>query len=241
VAAGLTAGLIGGLTAFIMTGGWATVLATTINKSEMDIRLLAEVTPHRQDVAGELGPAGGRQNDAAQTLLRRYPDLQALPAEQRLALLREKIISDIGVGIPVGIWLGILFTLLSFGLFGTCGTILASVLMRRHGSVRHMILPYLEGTIPAAWLILFCYLQLFYQIHDANPLFVLSFAALACAAWAGILRDWPVYLRASWYAAGIAAVLRLAQVHIPWLMDVFVYLVAAVVIIRHGLLQRRLA
>lgn len=182
VIAGLATGLVGGITAFFVSGGWGTVIASTVPSMMDDLWLL--------------------RNESK--ILEHYPDLENVAEDRRREILSYKIIGDLAAGVPRGIWLGMLFTLVSFGAFGVLGTIVAGELQRREGSAVAVILPYLEATILSAWFILLTYLQMFYPTERVQGrwLVLLLFAALTASAVAGVLHRWPGWVRAGMYVIG---------------------------------------
>jgi hypothetical protein len=188
--AGLATGLVGGLTAFIISGGWATVQARSVFGSMDDLRLLGRM---------------GSEDDGP--ILQRYPDLGEVPPDERGRLLVEKIVGDQVVGIPVGITLGVVFTLAAFGLFGVLGTRVAGALLRRGDSHATVVFAYLEATFASAWLILLGFLQIFYPSPAQQPWLVLAVvAALAYAAVVGVQRGWRWPVRGAIYGMGLVLI-----------------------------------
>lgn len=227
--AGLATGLTGGVTAFIISGGWGSVMATTVMISAGDLHLLSHLNG---------------QDDVTEALLARYPDLRDASPAERSSLLRDKIMGDLIVGIPRGIWLGMLFTMVSIGIFGVLGTMVAGALLRRDERMLMAILPYLEATIPSAWLILLGYLQVFYPLDGSGWrwLVVLLFGLLSVGAVVGVLKDWPARLRFALYLAGTQTGItcfRIAHGQPNWLADTAVFLIAAGFVLGHFVGLRR--
>ncbi len=195
VLAGLATGLVGGITCFVISGGWATVQARTVFASMHDLALLGQRTVE----------------EAA--LLDRYPALRDVPVEQRGRLLADKIVGDLVVGIPQGVWLGMLFTLSAYGLFSVLGTRVAGVLVRRHTRPLVVLLAYLEATLAWAWLLLLAFLQIFYPAGRVQfPWLVLALVAvLAYLAAVGVLREWWWPWRGMCYTVGIGGLWMVAS------------------------------
>src|SRR5262249_39839559 len=153
------------------------------------------------------------EKQAAERLLRQYPDLRDLPAPSRGPALHHKVRADLMAGIPVGVWLALLF---AFGLGeAICvgGAVAGGPLLRRRGRIAAVVLPYLEVGVPGTFLISLAFGALFGLSVDRFTLLIWHpvlglFLALAVA---GALRRWPgrvrLLLQAGWvFALGMLAV-----------------------------------
>lgn len=137
--AGLTTGLTSALAAYAVGLGWTVALATTVVPSIADLTLFAEATKT---------PAAGAQ--PADALLKYYPDLARKPADERGGLFFAKIVSDQVAGTAQGVWWGVGLALGSVGALGFFGTLVGSWLLRRGGTWRGNVVPYLELTVATA-------------------------------------------------------------------------------------------
>jgi hypothetical protein len=237
--AGVATGLVGGVTALLTTLGWATILAQAVLPSFQPLGLLID----RYEARAVVPPGGADATDKPKpshdALLDAYPDLKNIPEGERLAALCNKILADLIVGIPRGIWLGTLFTLISFVSFGVYGTMAAGDLLRHFGGTRRAVLPYLQATVPGCLLILALYQNLFFfgerwpgSTHS-GWLVVLLLAAMTLMAAAGVIQRWPGPLWLALYAAGLIAFLRLTWQDLPWYADVVVYTLGIATVARH--------
>jgi predicted Ser/Thr protein kinase len=226
VAAGAATGLLAGLAAFAFGGGWIFVVATTRstpNHRDSDLWLLSAAAriepapdPRMPRPAGKPGPG------PAERLLERYPDLDEVPVQERGQVLYHKISADWSVGIPVGIWLGLITFLSVTVAVSLLETLAASILLGRLGQVRSMILPYIELVLPGEILVVGIVggsLRLFagwFTGHTGLLLalgLALVFLALTVTA---VLRGWH------WLVRGL--------LHLGWLGSLVVY--AAMVMAR---------
>jgi hypothetical protein len=229
VAAGAATGLVGGMAGFAFGGGWLFLIITTllpVNQEDSDLRLLSETAWVAPGPAPGKPPAGARaQHSPADRLLERYPDLRRVPAAERGQLLYRKILGDVTMGIPLGIWLGLLL-LLGMGVtISLAETIAASILLRRLGSARAVVWPYIELAIP--WVVLcmvliggsFRFLYGWFTGHTGQLLLLLLGLVLVVLAITAVLRGWHWLLRcllhASWLVSlGVWRSMETAR--IPW-------------------------
>jgi tRNA A-37 threonylcarbamoyl transferase component Bud32 len=176
VAAGAITGLIAGVIAFTLSYGWLLVDFTAVHPVEADLKTLAEAA------------AAGR----TEAVLARYPDLRDTPTNERAGLLYHKIRADLITGIPTGIWLGMLYIVGIFGGACTCETMAAGALLRRHGQLGPMVLPYVEIAVPSSILICgaFGALAGFYFNLFTLHVWHLSMVAFLVLTIVSILRGW---------------------------------------------------
>jgi hypothetical protein len=188
---GLATGLVGGVTAFAISGGWATVLAVTLDA-------------HVHSDLVMLGESVGATPEHTDEMLERYPDLRAAPEPKRGRLLADKIASDLVAGTAVGMWLGLLFIVTAFGSLGVLGTVLTGELLRRPRS-GGLVLTYLEATLPSAFLVLLLFFWLFFPsaVSRATGLAILLFVVLACLAVIATLHNWRWPIRGTAYTLGV--------------------------------------
>jgi hypothetical protein len=152
VGAGLGTGLAAGLSQFTFGTGPATVLALAIVVSLQDLKLLAEgyATRAGPPVSEEPQQPKPHPQDA---LLEKYPDLAAVPEQQRAGILYGKIAADNVAGTFLGIWLALLMSFWAGAGMAVCQTTVAGSLLRSRNRLRAVFLPYLELSLPAGILI----------------------------------------------------------------------------------------
>jgi hypothetical protein len=191
VAAGAITGLIAGVIAFALSYGWLLVDFTAVHPVEADLKILSEAA------------AAGH----TEAVLAKYPDLRDTPANERAQLLYHKVRADLLTGIPMGIWLGMLYIVGIFGGVCTCETMAAGALLRRHGQLGPMVLPYVETAVPSSVLICFAFGALagFYFNLFTLHVWHLSMVAFLVLAIVGILREWHwgvrVALQLGWFVS----------------------------------------
>jgi serine/threonine protein kinase len=215
--AGAATGLIGGVTAFALYFGESAVLALTVLPAQEDMQLLIQPGSER--------------------LLQKYPDLGALPEDQRADALVRKTAADMLFTLPGGIVLGIYYTLSWFGGGALVGTLAAGYLWRRGGKWYTLVLPYLELTLSIAALVVMLAAVVGKTISARpwgvafSPALVLAIlGAQALFAWKAVPGRWHPLLRLSLYAACFVLLLRAFGVGLPWYVDVSVGASAAVVL-----------
>jgi hypothetical protein len=201
LAAGLITGLVGGVTLFVLCGGWLGVIQTAIFPTDEEVRMVSEA-------AWADGP------EAREKLLERYPDLRQINPSWRGIMFAGKIHTDLMAGVPLGIWLGAVAILGVFSGVGVGGALAAGVVVRRHGRRPIVLLFYAELALPAVILVgltfhvvLLLVVQDFVTLLWAPPLFACMVLAIVAA-----LRRWHwlvrVALQAAWMAAACLVLMR---------------------------------
>lgn len=204
---GLGTGLVGGISSFILSTGPAYVIAFAVVPSLADLTLLRQGTfEEGPNVAGK--EVDSKKRGAAATLIDKYPDLRAIPAEKRGQVIFAKMIDDHVAGIFKGIWLGSLMSL-GFGLgIAVCETMAAGYLVRSGKQVRALLLPYLELAVPG-YLLVTSILQALFSAFGIGHFTAwlesfLMYPLLLCLAILGVTRPWPWLLRLGLYSAWVA-------------------------------------
>jgi hypothetical protein len=204
IAAGAIAGFLCGATTFTLSMGWNFINLTALWPVQADLELLSEAA------VADLTPPGGAPDPAPKRrprpqdrLLEKYPDLRAVPADERGRVLSQKILTDLAGGIPPGIWFGALFVLTVGVPVFTAQVVVAGPLLRRHGPRPMVLLPYVDESVPATVLFLFAYsapLERYFNL----PLRVwhLALFVLLGLALTGTRRGWPGPLRLLLHAEG---------------------------------------
>jgi hypothetical protein len=198
IAAGSITGLCLAAVIFTVSLGWIIVIITAVLPARSDLGLLSEtawIEPASQTEMPESVVQAHR--DAVKRALEKYPDLEQVPPEKRGVLLYSKVLTDVTTGIPSGLCYSMLCCLGAGVLLCVGETMAASLLLRRQGRVRAMLVPYLEVTFPGTTLFLFCFNLLFGLYAGAFVVglpHLLLFGLLVLAI-AGPLRGWPWLLR----------------------------------------------
>jgi hypothetical protein len=146
---------------FTISYAWLGVIMTAVFPAGKDLSLLSEA-------------AASRRPDS---LLERYPDLRAVPEQERGRLLHDKIMAGLMARVPLGIWLMMLYVVAVTEIVCVSLTMVAGRLLRRQGSVRTCLLPYAEVVLPGVMLIS--------VVFDA--LFTVYFQKFVAQIWHGTL------------------------------------------------------
>jgi hypothetical protein len=220
VAAGGATGLLGGLAAFALGGGWLFVVGTTLytpNHKDSDLWLLSKAARMDEEPGPGMAEPGAKlRRGPAERLLEKYPDLRAVPAQERGRVLYYKIMADWSAGIPIGIGLGLISLLSATVAVSVAETLAASILLRRLGRVRAVIWPYIELAVPGVLLIAELVggsWRLFagwFTGHGGQLLILLVALVLLVLAITAVLRGWHWLVR--------------SFLHLGWLGSVGVYM-----------------
>jgi serine/threonine protein kinase len=183
--AGAITGLIGGVTMFSVSLGWLMVAL-----SVMPVKGLSGEKDDLALVCTAAFPQPGATKQPSERLLREYPALAQVPVENRGAIFFHTLRADLMARIPIGIWIGMLLSLICAGLGGVCQTIAAGALLRRHSRFPAILLPYVEVAASTTTLIGFCFLILISMLWNSDlewlPL-VVGLLGLAVTGAAGTL------------------------------------------------------
>jgi hypothetical protein len=185
-------------------GGWTFLAGISIVATYPDRQLLLRAAESAAPGLPEL--AGSPSTDE---LLEKYPDLRHVPREKWFRVLLGKLETDQIASLGSGIFFLIF---LSFGFvvpLHVGETLVAGRLLRRHGQVRSVILPYCEMAVPVAFTL--WYLQTFLIWFSFAPsvegkwqylIRALTAAVAPLPALVGVWREWPwllrVFLHAGW-------------------------------------------
>jgi hypothetical protein len=170
-------------------------------------------------------------------LLEKYPDLAAVPEQQRAGILFAKINSDHVSGIFMGIWLALLVSLWAGGGMAVYQTTAAGYLLRDRHRLRAVFLPYLELTLPGGILIAWPVLTLA-GLYLKTPMalvwwlfFPLTVAVLLLAT-LGVRQRWPWLFRLVLFATWLATAASL-----PWFVMAAAY--GCVILLAYYYVRRR--
>ena len=147
IGSGVIAGLFASLVAFVVSVGWGSVFASAVWPVHKDLHDISE--------AAFAGTA--EEIDRGQrALLRRHPDLADVSPAERGNLMFRKVYMDQLTGIPIGLWLGVVGTLIAGLITAVPGTLIAGSLIQKRRRFTMIVLPYLEimGTASLACLFL---------------------------------------------------------------------------------------
>jgi hypothetical protein len=213
IAAGLITGLIGAVTLFTLSFGWFAVLTQTWGDRDvrLDLRDLAEAA------WSETGPAGPEPGttDARDRLLKKYPRLHNVPVDQRGRVLTHKIACDLVSGVPWGLWLGMLASVVWCVPTSVGGTMAAGRSLRSHGRTWKALPCYFEFTLPLALLcgVLFILLvATFPNTRLGLPLwYVLGMVVLGGLSVTAVQRRWRWPVRVLIHAGWIASMLAMGS------------------------------
>jgi hypothetical protein len=202
VAAGLVSGTVAGVVFFTLTLGWLATLLQMRPVIRQDLGWLS---------AAAWGAPAGRER-----LLEKYPDLLAVPLNDRGRVLAGKVAGDLLTGMPRAILLGMFLSLGCCIAFGVCSASMGGRLLRERGGMWKAVLPYMEGVIPLALLCGAVSVLLVPWLLGGRynlPLwYLLLLPAVLGLAVAGVLRGWHWAARLLPHAAWV--LLLVAQ---PWL------------------------
>ncbi len=121
VAAALSASLLAGILAFVISWAWAPIAERTRKAGNQDLQLLSDyLFTHPDD-----------RQLAEEIIFQRYPGLPKIEPWQRSDLLRQKIASDQASSIPGGLWTGLIVTSFIAAMPLLISSVLASVIWQR--------------------------------------------------------------------------------------------------------------
>ena len=204
---GLLAGQLAGVFTYLAGFGWAMVLTLTAVAELPDVQLLSEGFASREP-APELKAGAAAKAHPQDAAVKRYPDLAKRPEHERGGLLLKKIVADQVVGAANSVWIGFTLILLFWTVAAVSQAVAAGYLLRRGDRWFEMLSPYLELSLPAAWLgyAIASFLGMGGDwVESIAPLSLLALAVLA------VTRSWPWLIRYTIYAACFFAVERLTN------------------------------
>jgi tRNA A-37 threonylcarbamoyl transferase component Bud32 len=211
VAAGAITGMVLGVTTFILSTGWALIIQTSIWPIQSDLRQMSEAAWAEP---GPQAPAHDQARDALphfrDGLLRKYPDLRQVPAEERGQVFYDKIRADLIAGIPPGLGLGALFVLMGV-LVVLAQLMTAGPLLRRHGARPGVLVAYLEVAFPATVLLSMAYTTSLELQYVPLNLWHFSLFGLLVLALTSTLRGWPWPVRLALHAGWLLSAAMLAR------------------------------
>lgn len=236
VGLGFASGALVGVTSFLLNVGWALLLHSALFPLVPDLDLLAQSsspTDQPNDVA------------EADPIVQKYPDLQNAPREERRRKLVAKVLADLLAGIPRGMWLGIMYMLLSHVSYAVCQTLAAGYLLRRGDRAMTLVFHYFELAVPACLVLAAIFSLMRKRLFDwsffrwdDDPVIQLMLLALAGISIVGVVRGWRLH-RAT-YVVWSSVVLHLRMEQVAWYVDVLLGL-CLVVLVVHYVARRRAA
>jgi hypothetical protein len=224
VAAGAATGLLGGMASFAFGTGWMFLAGTTFypaSRPDADLRLLSEAAWIESGPNPPMpSPSAPRGPDAAERLLKKYPDLRQVHPRDRGRLLYHKIMSDLTEGLPLGIWLGLLCTLGLNMVLSVVETVAASILLRRLGKAGAVLRRYFELAIPGVVLCMFLVggalrgLSGWFAGHTAQLLVLVLLLSLLVLAITAVLRGWHWLVRSLLHLSWLGTLILWAMMEI---------------------------
>ena len=208
VAVGLVAGLMMTISTYCLSSGFLAIAMKTHNPMSGEARLMAQAT-----VGTEVQKARGER-----LILRKYPDLAKVDAEERAGILVGKFMIDSLTRTPTAIVIGFLGTALGCVVPCLGGTAFASRLYHEKPSVLRIFIPYFE--LMAVMAFGFVFFALLHSLRVLGARVSLPSighqiglaVTMALFAFAGIRRwKWPVRLglHALWITAFVLFLLDL--------------------------------
>jgi len=185
ISAGGVAAVAAALTSFFVVGGPMTSWLYEGASTRRDVKLLA---------SGFI-----TKENPQEVLLKKYPDLRALPEHRRAEALADKIDLDLLAGSFQGIWQGMLAALILLPV-AVCQTAVAGHLLRRGERLKRIVGPYLEMAVLAGfwsnWLGIFPgNPRLFPDMRWRASLLLLLSTAWLVLALLSVFRGWRWWLR----------------------------------------------
>jgi serine/threonine protein kinase len=207
---GLGASTVSFLTLFTLMLGWWFVALATVKPAAPQMQKFARAIAQPED------------SPAHQELLRQFPDLRALPVEERGVAMQRRVVADLTARIPGGLLLGMLFSMAGSFSSGVWSAVIGGAMWRQYGSFRRALPAYLECMTPVS-VMLFHLCDAFIgapaitgQWQGGYLLLALGaapFAFLAFwAAWRHWSWRWRLLLHLVWLAAwtGVGIYVRLS-------------------------------
>ncbi len=147
IGSGVISGLVASLVAFAVSIGWGSVFSSALWPSQQDLQDISSSAFATTPDDAERG---------RRALLRRYPDLADVSPAERGNLMYRKVYMDQLAGIPIGLWLGVVGTLIAGMIPAISGTLIAGRLLQPKRPFAAIIVPYMEvmGTASLACLFL---------------------------------------------------------------------------------------
>lgn len=212
-------GLFAGVTVFLIVGGPVAVVSQALIPNYEDVFLI-----------GISHDADGQQN-----LVRKYPDLKDLSPERRVRVIAAKVIADMVANVPVGIWLGLVGTLVPCMAVAVMESFVAGRILRMSSHPGIAVLNYAEIFALAGFGICF-FLPPFGFGEGILPEYlpdnVTGNAAivLLVVAFTGLVQNWSWFAKVPiWSAALFNLLSGSGAVECPWQIELLVYACAAAI------------
>jgi hypothetical protein len=123
-------------------------------------------------------------------------------------------------GVPLGIWLGMLTVLVFLASVCVVEVLAAGMLLRRHGRVRAMIVPYLELAVPCTLAVVIGLANFFRlvggSVRPQGFLFFVTMTPALALTITGALRRWPWPVRTLLHAGWVALLSGLVIATSTW-------------------------
>ncbi len=207
IASGVLAGLFAAAMTFVTSLGWQPLTSVSVNEGARDIEMLSRAAWAETESQREL---------ARNAFHRRYPSLKDVHPSERSQLLASKILFDQIMGIPVGLWIGLLLSVVVIGLPAMLGTILFGRLVDEVGMRWNAFGRYFECMPLLSVCIMLLLLYMFPPLAILPSVWarILLLSAMLATIWAAA-RGFRWYLRILLHLCWLAAfVLYVTQTNV---------------------------
>ncbi|MBL8819979.1 MAG: serine/threonine protein kinase [Planctomyces sp.] len=197
IASGVLAGLFAAAMTFVTSLGWQPLASISVNEGAQDIEMLSRAAWAETESQREL---------ARNAFHRRYPSLKNVDSTERPQMLASKVLFDQTMGIPVGLWIGLLLSVVVIGLPAMIGTALFGRLVDEVGMRWNAFGRYFECMPLLSVCIMLMLLYMFPKLAILPPVWarILVLSAMLATIWAaakGVRWHLRILLHACWFAA----------------------------------------
>lgn len=197
IASGVLAGLFAAAIAFVTSLGWQPLTSISVKSGAQDIQMLSRAA---------LADTQSQRELARKAIERRYPSLPNLETSERPNMLASKVLFDQTMGIPVGLWVGLMLVVVVIAVPALVGTVLFGRLVDEIGVRGRAFGRYFECMPLTAVCLMLTLLYMFPTLAILPPvwtrlLILATMSATIVAAVRGTKWYWRLLLHAGWFAA----------------------------------------
>lgn len=209
VASGVLAGLIAAALAFVTSLGWQPLTSISVNSGAQDIEMLSRAA---------LADTESQRNLARNAIQRRYPSLPDIDSDKRPKMVASKVLSDQTIGIPLGLWVGLIVVVVVIALPAVAGTVLFGRLVEEVGMHGRAFGRYFECMPLSSVCLMLILLYMSPSLAILPPVWarLLVLSAMLATIWSAI-RGIKWYLRlllhAGWFAAFVVYITQVNFIH----------------------------
>ena len=209
IASAVLAGLFAASVAFVASLGWQPLTSLSVAQGSQDIEMLSRAV---------WGESESQRLMARKAMLRRYPSLNDMSVTERPQLLADKVMFDQTLGIPIGLWVGLMVVVVVIGLPAVLGTVLFGHLVDELGVHWRAFGRYFECMPLLSVCTMLLLLYTFPQLVLLPPVWarLLVVSAMAATIWSaarGIRWYLRILLHAGWFAAFVLYVTQTNFIH----------------------------